>query len=304
MSHSYYKNQGRKWRHPSVLELMKTAEHVGRPEERIVEKAKEIVAAGIKLGWSGPPFDPYILANILGIKTKQIDFIDAEAQIVPINGQFELQFRSDVANTRLNFTICHEIAHTLFPDCADMIHQRNTQRKSFDPDKEVEYLCDIGAAEILMPTPYFDNDLKNEGITLQAVPILAQRYSASREAVIRRIPSASPKPCAVVYLNLGFNKTELQSRHISTFPLDDIQIQKLKPRLRVSKVYPNNFNVFLPHNKSIPDDSVIYKLLSGEEYVSGLEQWDIEGFGQKLIEATRLYSTTIANSSYVIALVH
>lgn len=236
MSHSYYKNQGRIWRHRSVLELMRGVEHVGRPEERMIEKAREIVATGIKLGWSGPPFDPNMLANILGIRTKQIDFIDAEAQIVPVNGQFELQFRRDVANTRLNFTICHEIAHTFFPDCADMIHQRNTQRKSFDPEKEIEYLCDIGAAEILMPSPYFDNDLKNEGITLQAVPMLAQRYAASREAVIRRIPSVSPKPCAVVYLNLGFNKAELQSLDISTLPFNNVQIQKPKPRLRVSKV--------------------------------------------------------------------
>ena len=305
MTRKFYKAEKRIWYHPSVLQLMDEAGNSGSPEQVIIGKAKKVVEYALAQGWTGPPFDPSLLTSLLGIRQVQIDGIEAEAQIVPVNGQFELMFRRDVADKRLNFTLCHEVAHTLFPDCAGMIRFRNANRGRFDPDREVEFLCDIGAAEFLLPAPYFEDELKQNGISLKAVETLSTRFNASREAIIRRIPSTNLEPCAVVYLGLGLNKKEAISQNNPLLPFDESEVTRPKPRLRIRKVHASTgFTVFLPTNKSIPDESVLYNLLSGQEYVSTSETWEIAGFGTRTIEAVRLYNLVRSDRLGILALVH
>lgn len=275
------------------------------PEHLLIERSRQLVLKGINSQWKGPAFDPIQLAHLLGIKTKHVQEIEAEAQIVPLSGQFELQFRRDVSDKRLNFTFCHEIAHTLFPDCANMIHYRNTHRSSFDPDREVEYLCDIGAAEILMPSPYFENDLRDIGVSLLSVNSLSERYQASREAIIRRIPSTNLGVCAVVYLSFGYRKEELKRLRNPQLPFEEGVISKPIPKLRITKVHASqNFDVFLPFRKSIPDNSSIYQVVQGQEYISCEEHWDIPKFGKRKIEAVRLYNFGTSERLGILALVH
>jgi aspartokinase-like uncharacterized kinase len=284
---------------------MDEAGNSGSPEQVIIRKAQKLVDYALKEGWSGPPFDPSILASVLGIKKTPIEGIEAEAQIVPVNGQFELMFRRDVADKRLNFTLCHEVAHTLFPDCARMIHFRNANRDKFDPEREVEFLCDIGAAEILLPSPYFEEELKKEGISLKSVEGLSERFKASREAIIRRIPASNLKPCAVVYFGVGYNKQELLSLNNPALPFDKSEVSNPRPRLRIGKVHASDdFSVFLPANKSIPDDSKLYDLLTGLDYVSTTEAWNISGFGTRTVEAVRLYNFVRPERLGILALVH
>jgi Predicted Zn peptidase len=284
---------------------MSETNNSGSPEQAIIQKAQGIVKCALKEGWTGPPFDPSILASILGIRKTAIDNIDGEAQIISINNQFELMFRKDVADKRLNFTLCHEISHTLFPDCAQMIRFRNTNRAKFDPEREVEFLCDIGAAEMLLPSPFFENDFKLEGISLRSVNKLSDQYNASREAIIRRIPSTNLEPCAVVYLGLGFNKEELKSFNNPDLPFDNAELAKPQPKIRIRKVHASeSFRTFLPRNKSVPNNSKLYDLLTGEEYISTTEAWDISGFGKRHIEAVRLYNYVKSNRLGILALVH
>jgi hypothetical protein len=287
------------WNHKSVLRLIEESIQGEGPEETITRKARALVARGRRLGWTGPPFDIRLLATLLGIKTKATNSITVEAQIIPVGGQFELLFREDVSDNRLNFTFAHEISHTLFPDCGEMVRERNARRKQFDPNKEIENLCNLGASHILMPSPFFEEDLLRLGSHLQMVDVVAGIYHASREATILRMISASESPCAAVYFRYGYNKEELEA--ISS---DSDMNDRIQPRLRIASAIPSrSFRVFLPKNKSIPDDSVLYNLFKGEKYVSGTEKWAIKDFGAREVEGTRLYYVDSSQNLGIIAIV-
>src|SRR5690348_9376093 len=52
------------WKSPSALKLAGDRD----PIEVIVEKAQDLVFKAIEEGWNGPPFDPFQLARIRGIR--------------------------------------------------------------------------------------------------------------------------------------------------------------------------------------------------------------------------------------------
>src|SRR5260370_41104497 len=200
------------WRHKSIRALIRSADGQD-PLEIIRSKSKELVAQAKDLGWKGPPFDPLILASLRGIRVRESSgLFSAEAQLTPIHGhQLLLEFNPDRAPARRNYSISHEIIHTFFDDCYEMVHHRNSNRKTFDPDQEIEHLCQAGAAEILMPEEYFAADLARRYFSLNTVPDLCRRYGASREAVARRMLSLAGRPAALVFFSRRLKPSEKKS---------------------------------------------------------------------------------------------
>ena len=141
-----------RWTHKSVLALLESSDGES-PEEIIRARAKALVATARAVGWTGPPFNPLQLASLCGIKCREAtDLFSADAQLTPVAGrQLLLEFNPDRPETRRNYSVCHEIVHTFFDDCYEMVHFRRTHGPKFDPEFEVEQLCQIGAAELLMP---------------------------------------------------------------------------------------------------------------------------------------------------------
>jgi len=62
--------KNKEWRHGSVIALFESFHRKASPEEIIIKKAKEKVKYALKYGWDGPPFDPFRLASIIGIKAE------------------------------------------------------------------------------------------------------------------------------------------------------------------------------------------------------------------------------------------
>jgi Zn-dependent peptidase ImmA (M78 family) len=265
----------RVWRHPSVLALI---EDHGRLEDPVVimrERSRAIVAHGQSLGWDGPPFDPRVLASCLGIKLHPDELAPGhDACIFPVDGQqLKIVFNAGRPLTRQNFSICHEISHTLFPDGYEMIRHRYQHRQRFDPDRELEYLCDVGAAELLLPEEPFRTDLEREGFGLNAVLPLRDRYAASREAVIRRMVQLDPRSSAAVFLEHRLKPVEVAAqRQLRLIEVADAPTPKLRIAYSVTSA---TFGVFLPEHKSVPEDSCAYAALASGEVERGREQWSI-----------------------------
>jgi hypothetical protein len=272
----------RSWSHKSVRALIRS-EGGGDPIEIIRAKSRSVVRWAKNLGWQGPPYDPLKLASLRGIRSKQSDgLFSAEAQLTPMDGeQLLLEFNPNRAPCRKNFSISHELVHTFFDDCFEMVHHRKSNPKAFDPQHEVEQLCQAGAAEILIPQDDFLLDLERLSRSLSIVPELCERYQASREAVARRILTFSRKPAALVFLSRRLKPVEKR--------LGSGGDPSLVPKLRILYSVPTlDFPVYLPAHKSAPDDSCVYAatLLGGIS--SGREQWNISGLGPCSVEAITL----------------
>jgi len=251
----------------------------------IRERARALVAHARQFGWKGPPFDPRALASLRGIRLSP-DRLTAghDAFIVPRERQ-QLEIVFDIARpmTRQNFSICHEVCHTLFPDGYEMIRHRYERRDRFDPDREVEQLCDVGAAEILMPEEEFRADLGRLGLGLSAVAPLRERYEASREAVIRRMVRLDQGPKAAVFLAYRLKPSERAAAR--QLPLIG-PLAEPRRKLRIAyTVASDSFTAFLPRHKSIPETSCVYRAAMGDNLTASIETWDIAGLPSCRVEA-------------------
>jgi hypothetical protein len=172
---------GRRWHHPSVSALMHLSQAGECPESVIDRLCCELVAEAKAFGWSGPPFDPEILASLEGISVETVaQEIGADARIFPTeDGHLLIQCISSVSAERRRFSIAHEIVHTRFPDCYERVRYRSEggQDRAYS---ELEQLCNAGAAEILMPKEDIMLHLANQDVSAEVAEGLRKQFGVSR----------------------------------------------------------------------------------------------------------------------------
>src|SRR6185437_12967996 len=92
-----------RWTNPSVLELS-----AGRdPIEVITQKARMAALTAIDSGWSGPPFDPVALADLLGIEVVARHDISEARTIAAPKGGFRIEFNPAKSPGRVRFNVAH-----------------------------------------------------------------------------------------------------------------------------------------------------------------------------------------------------
>lgn len=176
------------WTNPSVLRLVGDSD----PIEFMQKRVRDIVLNAIQEGWTGPPFDPFELAEYLGIPIAPREDIQ-DARTIPVGGRgLRIEFNPNRPRGRMRFSVAHEIGHTLFPDCAETIRARGlTQRED---SWQMELLCNLAAAEILMPIGTAVG-LEHEPVRIDNVLRLQREYDVSTEAICLRMVKVTAGPC-------------------------------------------------------------------------------------------------------------
>lgn len=170
------------WTNPSVLALSGERD----PVQSITSKARSVVFQALERGWTGPPFDPLSLAELLSIETRPSSEV-LDARTVPLAGnRFRIEFNPDRPSRRIRYSVFHEIAHTLFPDCGRMIRNRGAHSGTRRDDWQLEMLCNLAAAEFLLPTGSLGH-VSNLHASIDTVLELRQQYNTSAEAALLRI---------------------------------------------------------------------------------------------------------------------
>jgi hypothetical protein len=183
--------------HPSVVALLQSSVEYDAADA-IRARARELVARARSLGWEGPPFSMLELASLRQLKVdEQADLKDdQDACVVP--GRVLLNRRKSSARRR--YSLAHEIVHTLFPDYEDEIRHVGTLWRRDGDESELEFLCQVGAAELLFPLEEFTASVARHGLSLASTLALATTFNASVEATARRIVETSEAPAAGVLL--------------------------------------------------------------------------------------------------------
>lgn len=177
------------WTNPSVLALGTEDD----PVKAISAKARALVLNALELGWHGPPFDPFALAELLKINTVPTSNV-RDARTVPLSGnRYRIEFNPDRPRRRVRYSLFHEIAHTLFPDCAETIRNRGIHTATRGDDWQLEMLCNVAAAEFLLPIGAVGG-VHNLKPSVDAVLDLRERYEASAEAALLRIRRLTTDP--------------------------------------------------------------------------------------------------------------
>ncbi|MCY3546920.1 MAG: ImmA/IrrE family metallo-endopeptidase [Gemmatimonadetes bacterium] len=140
-------------------------------------------------GWTGPPYDPIALAELRGLRVRPSDHV-FDARTVPLHSGFRIEYRPTRSPARTRYSIAHEIAHTFFPDCAEQIRHRTASRDTSGDAWQLEVLCNIGAAEILMPIAAMP-DMDKLQLDIDGILDLRNRFGVSTEAILIRVAELS-----------------------------------------------------------------------------------------------------------------
>jgi O-acetyl-ADP-ribose deacetylase (regulator of RNase III) len=166
------------------------------PVEIITARARKLVLRAIDAGWSGPPFDPVALAEILKIQTIPTDAV-RDARTVPVGSRgVRIEFNPTRPRGRVRFSVAHEIAHTIFPDCAEQIRNRSPHVSLEGDTWQLEALCNIAASEIVMPLASLDIPT-DQPPSIEELLQERQRFDVSTEALFIRSARVSETPLAM-----------------------------------------------------------------------------------------------------------
>jgi IrrE N-terminal-like domain len=254
-----------KWSDPTVLGLLR--KHRGRDPEAVIGA---YVDAQLTAGRQDTlPVDVDGLASLLGIKQRVEAFPFAGRIYAEPSGQLVMDLNGNDYAPRRRFTCAHEIIHTAFPGFRQQERYRSDATTGgYTVRDEEEYLCDMGAASLLMPAR-FVSDRFHIGAGLDALEALSAEANVSLEAAGNRVVSLADRPAMMLVLEIGHK------------PADRPALRKGVPveqRLRVRYSMANGLHAFVPRHKSVADDSLFVRALEtgqrchGRTYLPGAER--------------------------------
>lgn len=153
------------------------------------------------------PVDFEQLATSANAKIKIVhDLSDDESgQTTYIKGKHIIIVNGNHREERQRFTVLHELAHIVL----DLPSQHHGSKlttgtlMSYGRRPPEEILCDIFAAECLLPYNLFSKDVGDVDISMASVKELAEKYKASLTATGSRFAASANDPCAFVLSENG-----------------------------------------------------------------------------------------------------
>jgi len=269
---------GRRYSDPDVISLCRQTGQLIDPRSTVVHMARSL--AGKVDGFPGVPTDPLerlkVLASLGGIKVQAMDMDrqrkeKRDAALFPTRLGWLVLYNPNRPRARVVFTIAHEITHTFFPNSLKGARFRSITNPDSREANELERLCDLGAAELVMPLGQFQRESGNE-YGLAAVARLASRFGTSFEATAFRLATAHPGTAVAGLLRYRLTRSEERrlstaSNQSSLFP--DCTVASLEPgekkyrrqSLHLSSACGDEH--IIRWNKSFHRASVVYKAVAG-----------------------------------------
>ena len=254
------------------------------PRDAIRAKAREHIALYHGMFGGQPPFNMEALASLRGIlPSSEPPAHSPDAELQPDgDGRVHLRLNRNRPVTRQRFSVGHEITHTFFPGYENKVQCRKPKSRDWsDPDDVIEVLCDIGSSELLLPLPWFQDDLARLGDRAEGIARLANQYQASLEATLRRIIDLSDQPMAAVFFRWKLKPTQKRkgigcADQLSLFGDDPTEQAKSYLKLRVDyALATEDFGLHIPVDKSIESKGVIFEASQGNRCLDATEDLDL-----------------------------
>jgi Zn-dependent peptidase ImmA (M78 family) len=271
-----FSGKSRNW-HSTLSQLLK--EHAST--STVEEAVRKIVDNKFRILINPtPPIDLSLVASICGIMPS-IDKVQMhqDGRLVFEDGKLFIQVNASHSTGRQRFSAAHEISHKIF---ADVMGKIVTPKEcsgigQYIERMEEEWLCDLGAKHLTLLTPRHINPfLREVGFSREAIQQLEETFQISFEAAVRSLVEASSDPTAVLYLTMGFRKSEEATTHQLALLPD--HVDQPQPKLRIARYYKSkSFPVFIPKNKSVPQDTCIGKAYEKSRYERDQEPLTLDG---------------------------
>lgn len=142
----------------------------------------------------GPPYNPYFIAEKLGVQVEESEIHGHDGCVEVIDGQYIATISSSARSTRQRFTLAHELGHVLLMRQAEAGKPINLKRYrssqapiGLHQDPFEETLCNCFAGELLMPLNEVRTLLTGHTLEPQIVWSLAQKFNVSTQVAAGQI---------------------------------------------------------------------------------------------------------------------
>jgi Zn-dependent peptidase ImmA (M78 family) len=125
------------------------------------------------------------------------------------NGKYGICVNGNQRKERQRFTVCHELAHIILEIPSEHGSGPSWSYAKRSPN---EILCDVFAAELLLPYKLFKPLVDKSYYSLAAIDLLADRFEASTMATGSRFATMARWPCAFVLSEQGKVRYSSRSR--------------------------------------------------------------------------------------------
>ena len=160
---------------------------------------------------------------------------------------------------RKRFTQFHEITHYLLEENEDLISELDeyTYGQGDRHHPQIEYLCNIGAAEFLMPSKEFARLYEERGFNVQLIPFAANYFKSSAIAATIQLAQVAPNKCIAVVCKNGLISNDSVPSQASLFTTGNQYHNKSKLHVIYSASSPAASDRWLTKNTVIPNDHLI-----------------------------------------------
>lgn len=130
---------------------------------------------------------------------------DESGQTFPLGNQNIITVNGNHREERQRFTVMHEIAHIVLklPSQHHSGHLTTSNLISYRQRPKEEILCDVFAAECLLPYDLFKKDIDGVDISMDGIKELAEQYKASVTSTGSRFAVNCDAACAFVLMEQG-----------------------------------------------------------------------------------------------------
>lgn len=210
------------WTNASLQKLVEGRD----PMAAMSALASQLLLAAADAGAVGTPTNPFELAELMGIGLRpHFDVADARLvagraddtsagpasaadiaegpplrRFVPSGQPLIIEYNPTRPRGRLRYSVAHELAHALFPDASEEVRNRThtgaVEALAEDDSWQLELLCNVAAAELLMPTDAIEG-LANSDTNIDFLMTQRAKFNVSTEALLRRLVHATDRPIAL-----------------------------------------------------------------------------------------------------------
>lgn len=160
---------------------------------------------------------------------------------------------------RRRFTEFHELSHYLIGNDEDLIGELHeyTFNQEDEYKKQLEMLCNIGAAEFLMPRNEFTKLYREKGFNVELILHAAHYFTASTIAATIQLAQIAPNECIATVWEYGLIPNFVVPLQDSLFTIEDQSHNKPKLYIVYSASSPAASNRWLAKHTVFPDDHLI-----------------------------------------------
>jgi Zn-dependent peptidase ImmA (M78 family) len=263
---------GHRYSDPDVLALISSTGQLADPRWAVLHQARKLNAQYREFDatFNDPLQRVKIIASLQGIKVMPMDIErnrgeKRDAVLMPTPSGKQILYNPRSPKQRIAFSIAHEISHTFFPSNGGA-RFRNVHKSDSREANELERLCDLGAAEILMPIEDFQRMAAGQ-YGLGVAEKLATCFGSSFEATIYRLATAHPGKAVAGLLQFRVSGEEQrlierEACQRPLFPRSGSKAQEIQPKYRRQGCYLSHAcdeSYFIPWNKSFDLSSAVYQ---------------------------------------------